>query len=510
MTELAYKPDGETLKAFMKSNDFFRGIRGPVGSGKSVACCIEVFRRALAQEPGPDGVKRTRMAIIRNTNPQLRTTTIKTWLDWFPEETWGKFQWSVPYTHHMKRGNIDCEVIFLALDRPEDIRRLLSLELTMVWVNEARELSKGIIDACTMRVGRFPSRKDGGPTWYGVICDTNAPEEDHWWPIMAGDVPLPDHIGREEALMLTRPDNWSFYVQPSGMSELRDKDNAVTGYEPNNNAENCNNLTPEYYPNIIKGKTRSWIDVYVMNRLGSVEEGRPVYGEFNEAVHIAKQPITIEPQSQIVIGLDFGLTPAAAFCMRLPRGRWAIVHELVCQDMGALRFAEMLRQEIAMKFSHCDITIYGDPAGDMRAQTDESTPFQILRGAGVTASPAPSNDVALRLESVTACLSRMTEGLPGLLVDPSCAMIKKGFLGGYHYRRLSVSGAERYDEKPSKNRYSHVHDALQYALLGAGEGRRLISNKQMGRPVVAKRDFNPFDHHRKGRKKQGWFSSRLG
>ena len=317
-------------------------------------------------------------------------------------------------------------------------------------------------------------------------------------------------IGREEALMLTRPDNWSFYVQPSGMSELRDKDNAVTGYEPNNNAENCNNLTPEYYPNIIKGKTRSWIDVYVMNRLGSVEEGRPVYGEFNEAVHIAKQPITIEPQSQIVIGLDFGLTPAAAFCMRLPRGRWAIVHELVCQDMGALRFAEMLRQEIAMKFSHCDITIYGDPAGDMRAQTDESTPFQILRGAGVTASPAPSNDVALRLESVTACLSRMTEGLPGLLVDPSCAMIKKGFLGGYHYRRLSVSGAERYDEKPSKNRYSHVHDALQYALLGAGEGRRLISNKQMGRPVVAKRDFNPFDHHRKGRKKQGWFSSRLG
>jgi hypothetical protein len=107
----------------------------------------------------------------------------------------------------------------------------------------------------------------------------------------------------------------------------------------------------------------------------------------------------------------------------------------------------------------------------------------------------------------------MTEGLPGLLVDPSCLMIKKGFLGGYHYRRLNVSGSERFDDKPNKNRYSHVHDALQYALLGAGEGRRVMNHKTLGKPVVARRDFDPFEHHRKNRNKQsgkGWFSSRVG
>lgn len=47
MTTFKYKPDGEVLKDFMKDSSFFRGIRGPVGSGKSVACCVEVFRRAL-------------------------------------------------------------------------------------------------------------------------------------------------------------------------------------------------------------------------------------------------------------------------------------------------------------------------------------------------------------------------------------------------------------------------------------------------------------------------------
>ena len=55
MGSLNYKPDGETLKNFLKDNNFLRGLRGPVGSGKSVACCIEVIRRALLQKPSEDG-----------------------------------------------------------------------------------------------------------------------------------------------------------------------------------------------------------------------------------------------------------------------------------------------------------------------------------------------------------------------------------------------------------------------------------------------------------------------
>ena len=162
-------------------------MRGPVGSGKSVACCIEIIRRALEQKPAEDGIRRSRWAVIRNTNPQLRTTTIKTWLDWFPETEWGNFAWSVPYTHKIKKGDIELEVIFLALDRPEDVKKLLSLELTGVWINEAREIPKSIVDACSMRVGRYPSMRDGGPSWYGVICDTNPPDTDHWWSIMSGE-----------------------------------------------------------------------------------------------------------------------------------------------------------------------------------------------------------------------------------------------------------------------------------------------------------------------------------
>jgi hypothetical protein len=495
-----YKPEGATLKKFMKSNDFFRGIRGPVGSGKSVSCCIEVFRRSLLQQKNKEGKRKTRWAVIRNTNPQLRTTTIKTWLDWFPQETWGDFAWSVPYTHYIRKGDLDIEIIFLALDRPEDVKKLLSLELTGVWINEAREIPKSIIDACTMRVGRYPSMRDGGANWYGVIADTNAPEEDHWWPIMAGDVPVPDHISRDEALMLIKPDNWSFYSQPPALDEKKDKDGFTTAYEPHDIAENKANLTPKYYSNIIRGKTKGWIEVYVLNKLGSIEEGKPVYPNFKQELHLAETSLDLNISQPIWVGVDFGLTPAAVFAQRLVTGRWHIINELVCFDMGVVRFSELLRGEIAKLYKGYDILIYGDPAGDFRSQTDERTPFQIMRAHGLKAIPAPSNDVALRIESVDAALSRLLDGKPGFLLDPQCINLKKGFNGGYHYRRLQTSG-DRYDEKPLKNRYSHIHDALQYLMMGAGEGRTLMTSKHQNQPQVVKKDWDVFAKQKKKTRK---------
>jgi len=502
MIDFKYKPDGEVLKEFMKDDTFFRGIRGPVGSGKSVACCIEVFRRALGQAKSADGIRKSRWAIIRNTNPQLRTTTIKTWLDWFPENEWGKFNWSVPYTHRIKKGDIDLEVIFLALDRPEDVKKLLSLEVTGIWINEARELGKSIIDACTMRVGRYPSMREGGPTWTGVIADTNAPEEDHWWPIMSGEVPVPDHIPREQAKMLVKPTNWRFYTQPSGMVEIKDEDGEIEDYAPNKVAENVKNMLKSYYPNLVQGKTKSWIDVYVMNRLGTIQDGKPVYAMFVTDTHVAKEEIPVAASLPLYVGIDFGLTPAAILGQKV-RGRWLIQSEIVAIDMGIVRFAEVLREELATRFPDCsDVLIFGDPAGDFRAQTDESTPFHILRGAGLRAVPAPSNSVDLRLEAVSSQLNKMSEGKPAFLLDRRCSTLIKGFEGGYSYRRMEVSG-ERYADKPDKNMYSHIHDALQYLLLGAGEGRSLMTNQKPAQATVVQRNFDVFARTNKPRRRQG-------
>ena len=289
--------------------------------------------------------------------------------------------------------------------------------------------------------------------------------------------------------MLIKPDNWKFFNQPPAMLEIKNKNNEIEEYQKNKNSENQNNLTENYYSNIIRGKTKSWIDVYVLNKLGTVEDGKPVYESFKHDVHVAKGELAIAPSLPIYVGIDFGLTPACVFAQKV-RNRWVILEELVAEDMGIVRFSDLMKQSM-LRYHPRQFYIFGDPAGDHRVQTDESTPFQILRGKGIMARPAPSNDVALRIESVSASLNRMVDGESGILIDKSCINIIRGFSGGYHYRRLQVSG-ERYDERPNKNRFSHIHDALQYLMLGAGEGRSLTIGTKYSKPIIAKRKFDVF------------------
>src|SRR3546814_980739 len=114
-----YRPAGPTITRFHQSRAFVRGLMGPVGSSKSTACVMEILGRSQHQKPNRNGVRRTRWGIIRNSYPELKTTTIKTWEQWAPI-SFGRFIQDSPIVHHVKNGQIDMEVLFLALDREED------------------------------------------------------------------------------------------------------------------------------------------------------------------------------------------------------------------------------------------------------------------------------------------------------------------------------------------------------------------------------------------------------
>ena len=94
----------------------------------------------------------------------------------------------------------------------------------------------------------------------------------------------------------------------------------------------------------------------------------------------------------------------------------------------------------------------------------------------------------------------MADGKPAFLIDKRCATLIKGFDSGYSYRRMMVSG-ERFDDKPDKNMYSHIHDALQYLMLGAGEGRNLMRNHKPIGAFNARSGFDVFK--RKPKRIQG-------
>ena len=502
MADLNYQPDGDTLLEFLKSNSFARLLRGPVGSGKSAAGCIEVMRRASEQVPSPLTKKRmTRWAVVRNTFPELKTTTMKTWQEWFPEDTWGPILWTAPYTHRIRIGDIDAEVIFLALDKPDDVSKLLSLELTGAFVNEGREVPKAIFDGLSMRVGRYPSKRNGGPTWYGWWADTNPPDDDHWWPIMEGSVPPPDYMTDEEKTSLIQPKNWKFFKQPGAMLEVTDSAGNVVDWKPNPVAENTSNLPPEYYANLITGKTVGWVKVYVGNQIGGIEHDLAVYKSFASDTHVARETMTPNPSLDLEIGWDFGLTPGAVVCQKTPGGRLLVFKEIYRENSGAERFCKTVWEELQKdgRFDRWladdvnapweaagdefkgNIVVWGDPAGDERVQTDERTPYTILRNNGFNVRPAPTNDPGLRVDAVDGYLTTMVDGLAGFMIDPSCRMLRRGFEGKYCYEQSRVQAKDgEHRSSPKKNRFSHVHDALQYIALGSGEAARMIANRKRG------------------------------
>lgn len=458
MDVISYKPPGPNASAFHQDDSFVRGLMGPVGSGKSSTCCVEIMARALRQKPSPDGIRRSRWLVMRNTYPELKSTTIKTWETWFPANV-APIKWDTPITSTMKIADIgdgtalELEVMFMALDRPTETGKLRSLELTGAWINEASEIPKEIFDMVTQRVGRFPSKIVGGPSWSGIILDTNPCDDDHWYY----------KVAEEE-----QPETWKFFRQPGGL--FRDSEGR---YHPNPDAENVFNLPGgyEYYLRQVTSKDDDWINVFLLGNYGSTKDGKPVYPEYNDKVHCLEKNVEAERGLPIVLGWDFGLTPACCILQVTARGKIIVLDEIVSEDMGIRQFAnEMVKPLLANKYNGYTIHSAGDPAGNIRAQTDERTCLQELLEAGIYTEPAPTNDFIPRRESVAFFLTRMADGEPAFLVNPRCTMIRKGLAGRYKFERLKVSGLARFKDRPTKDIYSHIQDALQYACLKVRNG----------------------------------------
>ena len=119
--------------------------------------------------------------------------------------------------------------------------------------------------------------------------------------------------------------------------------------------------------------------------------------------------------------------------------------------------------------------IYCDPAGSQEAQTDEQTPFEIMHAAGIPGEAAyHNNDPIIRRESLDAPLGRMIDGKPGIIFSPKCRVLRKAMMGGYCFKRMQLSGEARFQEKPVKNKFSHVAEACEYLMTGSGEGAKLV------------------------------------
>lgn len=442
-----------TLRRFHEHPAQYRALVGPVGSGKTTGATWEICYYLPTFLFQQHGLRKTKWAVVRNTYRELRDTTFATITDWFSfgEEHKSENTYRIILPVFDRDGDPDGEIevvlLLRACDTPAHVKQFKSLELTGFWLDESIEVPQSAKKMLKTRIGRYPRKS---PVKFGIET-TNPPDVYHplyseykWLtPLPPGSPPPPDpplrgHVG--------------FWQPPY---------------------ENIANLRKGYYDELREdfAGNKDWLDMYVMGMPGILQQGRPVYHNFNRAIHVA----TLEPgqialraprDAELIIGWDnTGNTPAAVIGYT-PEDREnsiVIIKEFVTERSGIVDFAKKVMAWVKKNYPfHPGIMHPADPAGSNKFSKPTggfTSNAQLMEDeCGIVVMPAEQNFTA-RTESVEQALGRVG----GFLIDPGCSRLISGFSGGYHYPEIGNSGS--YAEEPKKNIYSHPHDALQYICV---------------------------------------------
>ena len=466
-----------TVSKFLQSDAFGRLIWGPVGSGKTTACIVEAARRMAQQAPSPvDGKRYSRFAIIRQSLKDAKATVLKDVRGWFGSIA----DWKVSEsTLYLEYGDVVSEWPFIPLDEPDDVKRLLSLQLTGAYVNECIETDIDLLSDIAGRCGRFPNNELGACTWSGIWCDTNAPIINTPW---ANFIDKP-------------PAEWQVFHQPGG--HVLPTLDPVTG-KLIAGAENLNHLNqtaetialPEddprryaqgqgYYNRLLNMGTPDYIRRYVWSEFGRDPGGSAVFAEsFKYDYHVSSTPLEPVYSRLLLVGQDFGRSPWSVICQMDHSGKLLVLEEVAGRGPTGdnIGLQQHVQQNLIpvlaqQRYAGRPVALVGDPSGIARDSIFELNSFDLLKSCGLNAQPAPTNDLDPRLRGVEGFLVRQVGGGPAIVFDRDrCPTLVAAMNGQYKFEiRPDQSGGMYQKDVPEKlHPWSDVADALQYVCLVAG------------------------------------------
>jgi hypothetical protein len=451
---MRYNPS-PTVARFWESRKFLKVLCGPVGGGKSTGALMAIWLMAC-QQAAHHNVRRTKWAILRNTSAMLKST-VKPLIDqWFVElpmregsaamGTWRLTESTFEIRAKLPDGTIvHTELVLVHADTPDDVRRLLSAEYSGAWIEEAREVDPAVAEGLQGRVARFPNRDSGGVTYPCVICSTNPPPVGTYW----------------HELMTNPPPNCEVFMQPAALLE----DGTV-----NPEAENLDHLDPNYYSNLVQGKTSDWINVYLRNKFGAGGMGQPVFAStWRSEFHVAKSPLKPIPagMKRVIVGSDNGLTAAASIAQEDARGRVNLLAEAYVpkgESMGYDRFLDnlLIPKLREMNIPNEFVLFVVDPACFHRSQANEVTIAQVIAARKFQVVPAPTNSPERRIAAVEGLLMQQVDGAARLLASPTCTHTINTMEWGYRNRKqVNDKGVA----EPMKDWFSHMADGIQCVAL---------------------------------------------
>jgi hypothetical protein len=241
--------------------------------------------------------------------------------------------------------------------------------------------------------------------------------------------------------------------------------------------------------------------------------GKKIYPEFNRNLHVAKESLLPDRPVDIIRGWDnTGLSPAIILSYITATGQWCLFKEFCFSDCGIMDATESMILWCNQNLHPgCRYKDYSDPAGRIRDSIKMSARDYITIKAREMGQDLWLVDGIQtwkpRRESVAGRLTRMFNGEPALLIDPyGCPIAIEGFEGGYSYRELANMPGQ-YVEEAIKNKYSHIHDAIQYPATRLFLNNANIKSSPDGRYIEDDEDDyqQSFQFQKTGRSELGGY-----
>lgn len=440
-------------------------IIGPGGSGKTTASCKKALVEAQRMRPGPDGRRRYVLGVWRQKYVNIWKATIPSWWKLFPKDL-PRSSWTGASPREAEHriefedrwGRIAIEARFRAFGETMDPDDVLGNEFTDCWLNEMPTLPEELFIALVDRVGRDPPMEISGRVgrFFG---DGNAPD-------------VLNYCYRD--FFETLKNSYALFHQPSGLSS---------------EAENLQAVGREYYLNSARTNAHRpwWIRRMIHAQPGFARANDPVYEKFDDMRNVSRETLQVYKQLPVLVGVDGGLTPAAAYCQELSSGQLRILAEIALERGGMRELATAMLALEAARFQGCSFRTVCDPAmapgEDLEDKSDRQRLAEYLKREVTCARTQEPN---ARREAIACKFDLSLEaGAPGLVLDPSCKALRRGFNQTFHYRQIAGTNDRG---NVAKTFDGHVHEALQYAGLECGSAEARARGDEIERRRRERRD----------------------
>lgn len=477
--ELLASP-GPVADAFVADTSPVALLNGPRGSCKTTT----VFRKMVGEgtrmrplpfDGEPNGKRLYVPQVMRPKYKNLWGTTIKSWWKLFPVEAFPNWtggngrdadhviQWRDSY------GLVEMRVLFRAIAEGSEEEDARGSECTDLVPEEMDTHDENILINMTGSLARQPVRslmnRDGK-----IFGSCNAPDVTNW---------------AYRDFWETKKPGYKLYRQPGGL-------------EPD--AENIHVVTRGYYLNQmeINAARPWWINKMIHNRPGYSRDHDVILPDFDDSSMVAPGTLGVMRELPVVVGFDGGNTPAATFWQFPADGTANLLAEVSLMRGDEDSLAEACLTVMAhTRFMGAEFVGCSDPAmdagndlpnGSMRSRLEKKLGFRILS--------CHTNDPEERHGFLRDFTKTRRAGRPGLLIDPSCKVFRRGANQTFHYHEVKGAGGRG---NVVKNADSHTMESGEYAcsLSGKAVSRRrqsdILRQRQQSRDQKGKttQRYNP-------------------